>query len=109
MAVYENQPCARERAKSEMAYRVAGKPISGSLENGLKRQFRNRRDISEAPVLVIDGGETELGKTRQSGLPQWEHPRRLFRFVFKTGESLQIRLSFLHIGFLSVRNGGQIE
>src|ERR1051325_619965 len=99
MAIDEYQTRAGQRPESKTLNRFACETVARSLENRLKRQFSDRRDIRETPVFVIDRGEPKLSKTGDPGFAERKHPRWLLRFVFETGKFLQIRFSFFHFGF----------
>ncbi len=51
--------------------------ISRDFAREVKRQFRNRRDIREAPVLVVQRRETLFGKAGDARLAQRREPIRL--------------------------------
>src|SRR5882762_7593491 len=99
MAVNEDQASAGQRAERKMGDGIARQAITGTFENGLKRQLRDRGNVRKTPVFIVNGREAEFSEAGNSGFPEWKYPRWLLRFILETGKFLQIRLSFLHIGF----------
>ena len=108
MAVHEDQARAGQFREGESGQRIARKAIDARIENRLERELRNRRDVGEAPVLVLEGGESQFGKARDAGFAHREQPGGLAANagLLEALEGLQERIDlFCRIGGLGGSHG----
>src|SRR5438094_2525144 len=77
MSVHEDQPCAGEFGERELTQGLGSDSVRARIEDRLEGQLRDRRDVREAPVLVLHRRKAEFGKAREARLAEREDPRRV--------------------------------
>ena len=98
MAIHEDKARSVEVREGESAWCLCRDAVRVRSEHRLERQLRERRDVRETPVLVLQRGKAEFGKARHARLAEREDPRRVpargrrNEFV----KLRQIRVGFFH-------------
>ena len=94
-SVHEHEPVPGQPGEGGFVNHLAFRAVDGGFAREMKRQFHNRRDVCETPVLVMQRGETLIGKAGDPSLAQRRQPFRRARCGFKVPE------------FFNNRAGGQ--
>src|SRR5205085_8117954 len=74
-SIDEHQPIAIETSEMELAQSLFGHARWRVIEEWLERQPRDRRNISESPVLILQGRKAPFSETGNASLANGEEPR----------------------------------
>ena len=102
VSVYEDQEASRIRNTVGVDLRAKSEKLLPLRTcRGLKFGFGHRRNVGEAPVLVLQGGETELCEAGDAGVAQGREPFGLAGGEIVVPESLN---NPRFVGFVSLRH-----
>src|SRR5882724_1504223 len=96
MAIEENQAVGGQPSEHKASDRLRCKPIARNLKYRFERQLRDRREVGETPILLLQRREPQFGEARDPRLPQRKNPRGLLRLLFESLELFQMWFGFLH-------------